>query len=264
MDRELGNKVSAEGSVSGAPASREHHEHEARQAEPHEPPDELLAALVGLARTESWRSRHARAGTELRDRMNAVGLSSDLVVWSLEAGEEDLALAREHARAAQLDGRRLQELVEGLLQLTRPPSAEREPFDLQVVLRRAVRAARAAGLASDAFALEGGERLLVQGMRDYVELALIGLLETAAGLSPTVALEVRGEGELAVVALTPAPPLGGERLVLDARPGQGTAGLAALRVHVARWVAAAHGGSLEVVEESGGRRRCERRLPLAR
>ncbi len=221
----------------------------------------LEAALVrreeALARQRSF---VADASHELRTPLTSIrGYSKMLEGWGLE----DPGTARESAATIRRESERMRSLVEGLLALARGDEGapmHPEPADLSAVADEVVQSARSAAgeknVAVSCIPPEKGARATFDGER--IREAISILLDNAVKYTPEggkVTVRTLEEGGWAKVEVADTGvgvpeekiPLIFERFY-RADPARGGGG-AGLGLPIARQIAEAHGGSIDVQSE---------------
>ncbi len=173
--------------------------------------------------------------------------------------EEDLGKIEEEAQRAQ-------QIVEGLLDLSRPMPASHEVVDLAALCRETVeRLAQAGRLDGVAVAVEGAAA--VEGQAPKLRQVLLNLVKNAA--------EAAGPGGQVGIRLARRADGGAEVAVTDSGPGLGEAALAqlfepffttkptgtGLGLAVSLGIVQAHGGTLEAGAAPGGGARFTVTLP---
>ncbi len=174
---------------------------------------------------------------------------------------EDLGIIQDEALRAQ-------EIVEGLLDLSRPLATAPEPVDLKELCDEAV--ARLAGtdrLAGAAVEVQGTAR--VDGHPQKLRQVLLNLIKNGA--------EAAGEGGMVEVGITQVPGGGAELVVSDSGPGLPTEAShklfepffttkptgTGLGLAVSLGIVQAHGGTLQADSPAGGGARFTIRLPAS-
>jgi two-component system OmpR family sensor kinase len=237
--------------------------------------DTMLDALehaLGAARSSELRMREflSDAAHELRTPVAALQADAETLLRSSPPRDERERLTVRMIRDAGRAGR----LVGDLLVLSRlddDPALERTPFDLVALVRDEL--ARADVLAPQLrLTLAGPVRLGVLADRDRVAQVLVNLLDNARHATPdggTIAVEIAADETTAVVIVADSgpgiPPADRERIFqrfvrLPSPPGIKRPG-SGLGLAIARGIAAAHGGTLLVLDSEAGAR-LELALPL--
>ncbi len=253
----------------------------------------VAAEQARLAQAEQAVARQLRESERLKENLLA-SVSHELrtplsgvlgAIATLEQRSHLLSpeLRHELVAIAARQGKRLKELIEELLL-----AATLEQIPGQRVLPRAVDAAELAQQAFGAAMLANpGQRislsrdgvLPVRAAPEAILQALTNLLDNAAKYSPEgvpIRLEASRAGDYAVIAVEDAgpgvPASERERIferfmrLDDGRSGSARGGGVGLGLYVARQLARAQGGALELGDPVGAARgaRFELRLPLAR
>jgi signal transduction histidine kinase len=163
---------------------------------------------------------------------------------------------------------RAQQIVEGLLDLSRPMASTPEPVDLRPLCQEAVERLEQAGwLTGVAVAVEG--TAAAEGHPQKLRQVLLNLLKNAA--------QAAGPGGRVALALAQRPDGGAEIQVTDSGPGLTAAALerlfepffttkpsgTGLGLAVSLGIVQAHGGALTVESPPGGGARFTIRLPAA-
>jgi signal transduction histidine kinase len=163
---------------------------------------------------------------------------------------------------------RAQEIVEGLLDLSRPLAAAREPVELGPLCREAVARLEETGrLAGARVEVQGAAR--VEGHAQKLRQVILNLVKNAA--------EAAGAGGRVEVRIAEAPGGGAEVAVADTGPGLSEAirdrlfepffttkpAGTGLGLAVSQGIVQAHGGTLDVESPPGGGARFTVRLPAA-
>jgi signal transduction histidine kinase len=163
---------------------------------------------------------------------------------------------------------RAQEIVEGLLDLSRPLSAAREPVELEPLCREVVARLEESGRLSGA-TVEVGGAARVEGHPQKLRQVVLNLVKNAA--------EAAGPGGRVVVRITAGPDGGALLAVSDSGPGLSPAARerlfepffttkpsgTGLGLAVSLGIVQAHGGTLDVDVPPEGGARFTIRLPAA-
>ena len=227
----------------------------------------LLSRLESaLARREEALERQRRftaeASHELRTPLTSIGGHARMLdEWALE---KDQQRAKQSVGAIRREAKRMGDLVESLLALTRgdegaPPEVGR--YDLAAVAEEAVQTARVAGNGKVSVEYAPPKRGVVATFdRDGVLQLAVILLDNAVKYTPEggkVTVRVRegdGQAELEVSDTGIGIPEAQLPLIFErfyrADPSRTTGG-AGLGLSIARQIAEAHGGTIEVSSKPG-------------
>lgn len=234
--------------------------------------DELLHRLAAAIAARQAAERDARRvlAHELRTPLTAVrGLTQMLAEYELTPGERQRV-----ASLAAGEALRLQQMVEGLLELERLSTRRREEVGTPVHLSQlvALRAALFRTSRARAVTCEVEPGVWVPGDQQLLERVLDNLLANAGEYSPAdrdILVRLAVVGNAAVLAVADrgpgVPP--GERARIFGRFVRGAAGAGrpglGLGLAVVAEAAAWHGGTVEVTDTPGGGATFLVRLPLA-
>jgi signal transduction histidine kinase len=222
--------------------------------------DILEADLVQASQMRNLVKRFASATHEIRAPLNALSLNCHLLQASLAEGQSDLEQAREYAEIVFSELKRLNGLLNELIEETQPPVNQQTPFDLVMLVEQVAKLVYpyAESVGVQPSSRLGSEAIWINGFPDRLKQALLNIMNNAIEAMPdggtlSVSTELSDEAvrlEIADTGKGMPPEMLEDIFRLHYSTKKSGSGIG---LYVARLVAESHGGDLivESTEQRG-------------